>query len=40
MVAPVVANEQLVPQLIDDDTLAVVWCGMVWCGAVWYGVVR
>ena len=29
MVAPVVANEQLVPQPIDDDTLAVVWCDAV-----------
>ena len=41
MVAPVVANEQLVPQPIDDDTLAVVWCGVRrGCGVVWYGVVR
>ena len=40
MVAPVVANEQLVPQPIDDGTLAVVWCGMVWCGVVWCGAVR
>ena len=48
MVAPVVANEQLVPQPIDDDTLAVVWCdavlggkkcGVVWCGVVWCGMV-
>ena len=49
MVAPVVANEQLVPQPIADDTLAVVWCdvvlggkkcGVVRCGAVRCGAVR
>ena len=44
MVAPVVANEQLVPQPIDDDTLAVVWCDVVLggegCGVVLCDVVR